>query len=115
MPACAHRRGDVFIRAMHGEKHHPGKRAMLPERLCRLEAIELGHRDVQHHDIGLETQRQVHRLKTMSRSADDVEVGREQTADRFQHSRVIVCHQNARSRLPCVPRNRPGHLHGASG
>ena len=88
---------------------------MLPERLCGLEPVELGHRDVQHHDIGLETQRQVHRLKTVSRSGDDVEVGREQTADRFQYSRVIVSHQDARSRLPCVPRDRPGHLHGASG
>jgi hypothetical protein len=47
---------------------------MLPERLRGLEAVELGHRDVQHHDIGLETQRQVHRLKTVSRGADDVEV-----------------------------------------
>ena len=69
---------------MHGEKHDSGGRALLPERLCGLEAVEPGHRDVQHHDIGLETQRQVHRLKTVSCSGDDVEVGREQTADRFE-------------------------------
>ena len=83
-------RGDEFVFPVHRQEDDSGFRAISPELLERLKAIELGHCDVQHDHVGPEAPGQVQRLTTVARKGHDVKGGSEKAADRFQKRDVIV-------------------------
>ena len=94
-------RGDEFVVLMHRQEHDSGFRAISPELLERLKAVEIGHGDVQHDDVGPEAPGQVQRLTAVARSGHDVKSGGEKVADRFQKRDVIVDQKDARSGWRC--------------
>ena len=71
-------------------------RSISPEFLDGLKAVQPGHRHVDHRDIGLETQGQIHRLTPVGRRRDDVEIGGQEAGDRFQHLKMVVGQEYAR-------------------
>ena len=100
-------RGDEFVIRVHRQEDDPGFRAISPELLERLEAVEIGHGDVQHDHVGPEAPCQVQRLTAVGRSRHDVKSGSKMAADRFQKVDVIVGQEDARSGRHCDVQGEP--------
>jgi hypothetical protein len=101
------RRGDEIVIPVHRQENDSGFRAVSPELLERLKAIELGHGDIQHDHVGPEAPCQVQRLTAVGRSSHDVKSGAQIAADRFQQADVIVGKEDARSGRRCAVQGEP--------
>ena len=92
---------------MHRQEDNPGFRAISPELLEHLKAVEMGHADVQHDHVGPEAPCQVQRLTAVGRSGHDVKSGGKKAADRFPNVNVIVGQEDAWSGRRCDVQSKP--------
>jgi hypothetical protein len=81
---------DVLVFTVHRQKHNLGARFQALQFTKRLKAVELGHRDIQDNQVGLEALRRTQRLPSISRGGDHIEIVREFSAHGIQELRVVI-------------------------
>jgi hypothetical protein len=84
---------------MHAERDHPYVRRRCHHPPGGLDPIQFRHRDIHHHDIGLQLVGELHRLAAVRRLADDLHIGlrAQYHFEALPHDGVIVNQQDANS------------------
>jgi len=65
--------------------------------LCRVEAIEHGHTDVDNDDVGFQGRCCAHQLPPVTYRSDHLEFGFEQLLAEFSYEIVIISNKNSRT------------------
>ena len=94
---AAEREVHAALRA-RGAQHHDGARRLAHDVAERLQPVELGHLDVERHDVRLERVDLPDGLVAVARRADDLEIRRaiDDLADDAPHERTVVDDQHRR-------------------
>jgi hypothetical protein len=95
--AGAHRGEDRVVVLEHRQHEHPDVGAARDDLARRLDAVQLGHLDVHHDDVGLQLLRHGHGLGAVDGLADHLDelVGRQQRAQPSPEDGVVVGDQRA--------------------
>jgi len=84
-PCARSERGcHVGVRSVGGEEHDRRARTHSAEVVQGLEAIQVGHRDVQHNDIRIQVRRDVDGLSATRHGAHNVKILRQESRGRCE-------------------------------
>src|SRR5262245_7841058 len=81
---------------MHGQKDDSGRRARGPQPSGRFDAVQYGHRDVEHHDIGVEPRGLIQKRLTVADCLDDMNMPFEVSSGGGEEVLVVIAQQNTR-------------------
>src|SRR5215472_4374195 len=88
---------DIVRVRVHGQKDDPGQGTRSPQLLGRLDTVQHGHRDVEHHDVRLEPGRLVQKRLPIADRLDHLEMRFEMSSSDSEEILVVIGQQDCKS------------------